>query len=348
MSRLLSPRNILILVVALAVIIGSRFVSPVVLPTIILKPEPIPGLTIGSFKITNTLLATLLSDLTVLLLGFAAVRNMKEVPSGLQNLFEALFEAFFNFARDVLGPQAARVFPIAMTVFLLILASNWWERIPGFDSIGIIEPAHDAGVQQYKVGSSFIPGVYTLINEQGTISEEHAGEAGKEKAAEGEHGVPTEGVLTPFLRGVATDLNFTLALALIAFFYIQYQGFRQLGVGYLKKFFNFSSLVTGFVGILELVSEFAKIISFSFRLFGNIFAGTVLLFVMQFLIPWGIPSVFGLLEVGIGLIQALVFAVLILVFTAGAMESHDDHEAHIADVSQAMEGAEQVAHAASH
>lgn len=328
MSRLLSPRNLIIIVAVLAVMIGSAILFPLALPTIVLKPEPIPGLNIAGFPITNTLIAVVLADITVLLLGFAATRNMQETPRGLQNLFEATIEAFYNFAKDLLGNNAARIFPLAMTIFLLILAANWWERVPGFDSIGAVEGIdhiHDAGVQTYVV-KPVVGGLYNISPERAGVSKGYSEEKGSEGAKKEEtHEAPKEGILVPFLRGAATDLNFTLALALIAFVYIQYNGFRALGAGYLKKFFNFSSGVSIFVGLLELVSEFARIISFSFRLFGNIFAGTVLLFVMQFLIPWIVPSVFVLLEVGIGFIQALVFAVLVMVFVAGAMESHDEH-----------------------
>jgi F-type H+-transporting ATPase subunit a len=123
-----------------------------------------------------------------------------------------------------------------------------------------------------------------------------------------------EKVFIPFFRAATSDLNTTLALALISVGAVQYFGFKMLKVGYLKRFFDFSSPIKFFVGILELVSDFAKIISFSFRLFGNIFAGEVLLMVMAFLIPlFGSLPFFGL-ELFVGFIQALVFAMLTLVF----------------------------------
>jgi F-type H+-transporting ATPase subunit a len=121
-------------------------------------------------------------------------------------------------------------------------------------------------------------------------------------------------ILVPILRGPTADLNTTLALALISVFSIQYFGLKNLGLRYLKKFFNFSSPIMSFVGALDLLSEFSKILSFSFRLFGNIFAGEVLLAVIAFLIPVLAPMPFLGLELFVGLIQAFVFTMLSLVF----------------------------------
>lgn len=144
--------------------------------------------------------------------------------------------------------------------------------------------------------------------------------------------------IVPFLRPGATDLNYTLAFALVAMFMVQFYGFKYLGVrGYLAKFFPF--VAPGFgkevaknpikaidpaVGFLELVSEVSKIISFAFRLLGNIFAGMVLLFVMAYLLPAANIVFFGL-EFFVGLIQALVFALLMLIFMASATEGHGSH-----------------------
>jgi len=129
-------------------------------------------------------------------------------------------------------------------------------------------------------------------------------------------------VLVPLFRGVTADINTTLALALISVALIQYYGFKSLGLGYLKKYFNFKGPIDFFVGILELVSEFSKIISFAFRLFGNIFAGEVLLTVMAFLFPFILPLPFLGLELFVGLIQALVFTMLSLVFLKLATSHH--------------------------
>ena len=144
-------------------------------------------------------------------------------------------------------------------------------------------------------------------------------------------------VVTPFVRAAATDLNLTFGLALISFFAIQYFGFSALGWGYLQKFFNIHALgnikkkpmgaMDFVVGLFEIISELSKVISLAFRLFGNIFAGQLLLFIMAFLVATLLPGIFYFLEVIVGAMQALVFAVLTLVFSAGAMVSHigDEH-----------------------
>ncbi len=127
----------------------------------------------------------------------------------------------------------------------------------------------------------------------------------------------------PLLRSPSTDLNFTLALAIISVLAVNIIGIGAIGIiKHAGKFFNFESPVAFFVGILELLSEFVRIISFSFRLFGNIFAGEVLLVVTQFLIPYFLPVPFVMMEVFVGLIQAFIFAMLTLVFISVATEEH--------------------------
>ena len=130
-------------------------------------------------------------------------------------------------------------------------------------------------------------------------------------------------VLVPLFRSANADLNTTLALAIMTIIAVQVFGIASVGIlKHTKKFFDFSGPIQLFVGILELISEFAKIISFSFRLFGNIFAGEVLLIVVAFLMPLIAPLPFFFLEIFVGFIQALVFAMLALVFIKGAIEVH--------------------------
>ncbi len=136
-------------------------------------------------------------------------------------------------------------------------------------------------------------------------------------------------LIIPLFRSVYSDVNNTLALALISFVMVEFWGLRTLGFGYLKKFFNFSGLIPAFVGILELLSEFIRIISFAFRLFGNIFAGEVLILMLTFLLPFLIVDIIYGLELFVGFIQAAVFALLTLVFAVMAVEHHDEeHEDH--------------------
>jgi len=138
----------------------------------------------------------------------------------------------------------------------------------------------------------------------------------------------TNGVAAPLLRSPASDLNFTLALALIAVTFANAFGIAALGLKKrLSVFFNFKGPIDFFVGILELISEFAKIISFSFRLFGNVFAGEVLLAIMAFLVPYAAPLPFMFLEIFVGFIQAFIFGMLTLVFISMSI-SHGEEEAH--------------------
>lgn len=134
-----------------------------------------------------------------------------------------------------------------------------------------------------------------------------------------EHG---ESVFVPILRGATADINVTLGLALTSVALIQYYGLKYLGFTYIGKFFNFKDPVSFFIGILEIIAEFAKILSFAFRLFGNIFAGEVLLTVIAFLVPVIAPLPFLGLEIFVGLVQALVFSMLTLVFMQIATISH--------------------------
>jgi F-type H+-transporting ATPase subunit a len=304
-----------------------------VLPTILLPAEKIPGW--GG--ITNTLIATILADIVILTLFFLGTRKLRAagdaglVPtSRLQNLVEMLIEGLYGMAESILGGKARKVFWLGATIFIFILVANWLELIPGFDSVGIIEHAHE-GVDAAEKGTFL--GIPALVGPlEGTESAETEEAHGEE---EGSH---SEGyILVPFLRAANTDLNTTLALAIIAMVMVQVYGIRELGAkGYFGKFLQTKRIGDGnpmglldlFVGILESISEFAKIISFTFRLFGNIFAGQVLLFIMSFLIPFlffGVLIFWGL-ELFVGVIQALVFMMLTFVFLSMAMAGHGDHE----------------------
>lgn len=129
-------------------------------------------------------------------------------------------------------------------------------------------------------------------------------------------------VLVPLLRSANADLNTTLALAIIAVFSVQIFGITAIGfIKYTKKFINFKGPINFFVGALELISEVSKMVSFSFRLFGNIFAGEILLTVVAFLVPYIAPIPFFGLELFVGAVQALVFMMLTLVFIRIAISS---------------------------
>jgi F-type H+-transporting ATPase subunit a len=246
-------------------------------------------------EIPNTLPATWLTMALLILVSFFAFRKPKVVPSGLQNVVEVPAEFFYNFVEGVAGEQARRFFPLVATFFFFIVISNWMGLLPGFGSIGLMVHHHG------------------------------------------------EEILVPFFRSANADLSTTIALAILSVGATQYFGLATLGLPYLGKFFNFRRVVsysrggpdrsffdlfTGLieipVGILELISEFIKILSFSFRLFGNIFAGEVLLIVMGFLVAFIAPLPFMLLEVFVGLVQALIFAMLSLVFFMMATVHHGE------------------------
>ena len=146
------------------------------------------------------------------------------------------------------------------------------------------------------------------------------------KVIEGVHKGKTAGRLLPLFRGANTDLNTTLAIAIVAMFFVTYWGISELGIKkYGAKFINFSSPIMLFVGILELIAEFARVVSFTFRLFGNMFAGEVLLIAMMFLLPFiGIVPFMGL-ELFVGVIQAFIFSMLTLIFAVTAVADHSEH-----------------------
>ena len=130
----------------------------------------------------------------------------------------------------------------------------------------------------------------------------------------------------PLFRSAASDLNVTLALATVTVFIIHALAIGVIGFkAHISKFLSFKGPIEFFVGILEIISEFAKIISFSFRLFGNIFAGEVLLVVTGFLMPFGGPLPFLMLEIFVGFVQALVFAMLTTVFISIAISHHEEN-----------------------
>lgn len=141
-------------------------------------------------------------------------------------------------------------------------------------------------------------------------------------------------LFVPLFRSTYSDLNMTLAIAIIAVFMTQVFGIASIGFfKYASKFITFKNPIAFSLGLLELVSEVAHVISFAFRLFGNVFAGEVLLMVIAFLVPYIAPLPFYLLEIFVGFIQALVFALLTTVFIAIASTDHSAHEDHIPSTS---------------
>jgi F-type H+-transporting ATPase subunit a len=285
---------------------------PRTLPHIGVAPDIL--FSIGPFPVANTWVTALLSAAVVLGIFWVAVRRPRMVPRGVQNLVEYMVQSFDGLCEDVAGPKKGRIFfPWVMAIFLYVFVSNLWEVVPGIESIGSPAPgSHPVG------GTSWL---YLL----GAGTQE----------------------MTVWLRSPSSDLNFTLAIAIVSVLVTQYYGFKMLGVKQqLGRYFPIKEGPIGIaVGLLEVILEIARIISFGFRLFGNIFAGGVLLLVMSFLIPVAAPFIFYFLEIFVGFIQAFVFAMLTLVFLTLGTTGHGEHDAqeeHLAEVSK--EGLDKAEH----
>ena len=329
-------------IIAVLVVLSFLRIPGVVLPGIVLRGETV--LHLFGFPITNTLLATWLTMLVLILGSWAITRRMKQVPGRLQGLLEMVIETFYNLIEGVAGRKWARqFFPIVMTIFLFLVTSNLLGLTPLYGGWGVLEPAEEGQTQ----GAQPVD----WLNQSRTLGLWVKGEnRSAEAAGVEETEAPGEELYTlaPMFRSAATDLNTTIALALISVLMTQFFGVRALGPTYFGKFLAvggikraftkkrvgcvgrigalFMGFIDIFVGALETVSEFSKIISFSFRLFGNIFAGEVLLGVMAFLIPYLVSLPFFGLEIFVGVVQALVFMMLTVAFFVIAVSGHGSEE----------------------
>lgn len=331
-------------ILTLASVVLSFSVIKPAKPIIDIKGEKL--LTVGPLDITNTLFTAWVA--MVLLVGFwlLVTRKREMVPSGLQNLGEAIIEVILGFVTNIAGERnARRFFPLIATLFIYIAFANWLSLTPLFNTIGIFEPVaheeeefHERAVVFREGGVNLIlPGAKDLelkidetkcaglsgVERTHCLDEEreHAIEVASEGLKENEKA----GILAPYLRGINTDLMTPLSFAIVSAFFVEYWGIASLGFfRYMGKFFNFSSPISFFVGVLEFVAELARLVSFSFRLFGNMLAGEILLLVMTFLMPLVsvVLVVFYGLELFVGAIQAFVFGALTLVFAVLAVSHH--------------------------
>ena len=307
--------GIVVLILVLLIIgfivgpLGQSFLSGMDLPDwvenyiAIEKPHPeLPSEAVFhvlGWPITNSMLATWVTIIFLVGFSYLATRRMKLVPGRLQAAFEFIVGWVYDLCCSVAGEKnGRRFFPIVATIFLFVGFNAWLSLIPGYGSI----LAH---------------------------------------TAEGE---------IHLLKAANTDLNTTLAIAIVSFIFVEATALRGLGLSYLKKFLNFSEfwnstkklfkgdlkgglsgMFTGFIfiftGLLEGLSEFIRIISLSFRLFGNMTAGEILLMVVAFVVPWVFAVPFYGLELLIGFIQALIFAGLTLIYVTVAVTPHEE-EAH--------------------
>jgi F-type H+-transporting ATPase subunit a len=332
-------RWILLLVIIFGCKITSMF--PPARPAIFLPAEAVIGdaqhplfyLGQTPFYITNTLIATAVTDIILLLILFFSLRpalkkGYQHAAKGVAGLVEAFSEILYNLTESTAGKWTKTIFPWFAAITIMVLMMNWMELIPGVDSIGAFSEHHAQEIENFdeicntaevEIGSMEIVALYPnkVYKEEGQAECAHA--------------------IVPYVRATATDLNFTVGLALVSVIAIQVMGVKASGISYFEKFIYvrtlFSKPIFGIidflVGLFEVVSELSKIISFSFRLFGNIFAGAVLLFVLGTLIPVVAQAGVLLLEFAVGLIQAIVFGMLTMIFMSQATYSHhgegEDH-----------------------
>ncbi|MDO8513645.1 MAG: F0F1 ATP synthase subunit A [bacterium] len=243
---------------------------------------------IGKLPITNTLLMSWLVISTLAILAILATRKLARVPGKIQNVLELVIEAADNMIRDLAGNKGRVFLPLVLTFFLFILISNWMGLLPGLTSIGFWE-----------------------------MEEGHK-------------------IFVPLLRSGNSDLNITLGLGLVSVVVTQILGLKFQGLwGYFKHYFHnplsggIIFIVAGigigaFVGVLELISEFVKIVSLSFRLFGNIYAGEAVLATVSGIFAYLAPLPFLMLEGLVGIVQAAVFALLTLVFISIITAGHEE------------------------
>ncbi len=243
------------------------------------------------FPITNSLLSSWLAVLIIIALSLVIRAKNSKLPGKFQSFMETVMEGAFNMIDMVTNDRqkSKKVFPIAFSIFLFVLINNWLGLLPGV----------------------------------GSITYNHL----------------------PLLRGGTADLNTTLALGLLAVVSANIFGVMAVGGwNYFNKFVNIKAIleipkkikheptivlvnpINFFVGLIEIISEIAKIASLSFRLFGNVFAGEVLLASIAAMIAWGVPLPFMFLELMVGVIQALIFSVLTVVyFTIASTEHSAEH-----------------------
>ncbi|TET96882.1 MAG: F0F1 ATP synthase subunit A [Dehalococcoidia bacterium] len=313
-------------------------------PAIAIKPETIYSF--GKVNVTNTIITSWIVVLVMIAIVYVGTRRRDLVPSGFQNLFEGALEAFYNLVVSVAGEKnGRRFFPVVATIFFFVLASNWLSLLPVFNVIGLAkEEEHGFVMEQADVGP--VPVSWVGLSGPGNLSgdtiEEDDPDAHERLEEERDKG-NLVGELVPLFRGPNTDLNTPLALAIVSAIAVESWGVASLGIGYGRKFFNFGGIFRGlrrlnpgllftgvidaFVGFLELVSETVRLISFTFRLFGNMFAGEVVILMFTFLTPLVVTiAVYGL-ELFVGIIQAFIFAMLTLVFGLMAV-TYGEHAAH--------------------
>ncbi len=291
---------------------------------------------LGPIPVTNSMLTMFVVMGLLLLVGAHIARRAQVVPGRIQSVFELIIEFLLGLVEGTAGRRAGRrIFPLIGGIFIFILFANYSGLLPGVGTIGYYEEQAETAAHTSTEGEA--------DHSATPASEEARLQPGREVAAVGsaavavthsaaeEAGDAAHRVLVPFLRAPTADINMTLAMALVTFTAVQILGIRAHGVGGRIK----HMADPPFLLPIELISELSRIISLSARLFGNIFAGEVLLGVIYAMaaavriavIPFLFPVIFIGLELLFGAIQALVFALLTLIYiTLASAHGHDDHE----------------------
>ncbi len=268
------------------------------------KAEPI--FEIAGFPVTNSLIFSWIAMLLFLLIGIYYAKSIKKRnKSRLFYLLNLFFTYIHNLIESVLHDKVTYFYPLLGAYFFYILFNNWLGIMPTVGSV-LVKPFVIESSQATVVSRQ----TNIVDSEQEIHESKSEGEANKTADTENDKHEVSK---IPLFRSNNADLNATIALALITVFFVQFYGFKYNGLGYLKKFFNFSSPIMAFVGILELISEFARILSFAFRLFGNILAGEILITIVAALLPPIASFIlvpFFTLEIMAGAIQALVFTMI--------------------------------------
>ncbi len=285
--------------------------------TVTLYAEPI--IHFKYFTITNALATSWVVIIIIAIIAITLNKKIKEVPGKLQNLFEIIIEGALTLCDQVTNSRllSLQIFPIAISAFFFILINNWLGISP-FGGFGLLE--------------------------------------------DGDHGL----AFIPFLRGGTADLNTTIALSVVAVLGANVFGVISIGMWKtINKYVNLKALggiytkirkeptviivapITFFVGLIEIAGEFAKVASLSFRLFGNILAGEVLLASISALLVFAAPIPFFFLEILVGVVQALIFSILLVVyFTVSATDhDHEEHKGMSKEEGDEVEEIENIVHA---
>ena len=328
----------------------------------------------GPLSISNTLLASWITIIVVVALSFAATRKMKVIPGRLQSLLETALEVLLNFVESVAGHKnGRRFFPVIATIFIFVIFNAYLALLP-FYGPGIIvketkeaaapaagtvveltvHPAEGEEVAKVETEDEIIARIDTgsgIIDVTAPNKGELEYEDGLAVGTGVSAGEPVAEIVSrpPLFRSASTDINMTLALAVMAVFFIEFWGLTGRGFRhYITEYVNLGELFRGIkllfkgkavdgimamvtgvinaiIGGLEAISHMTRMISFAFRLFGNMTAGEVLVLSATFLIPWIMAIPFYGLELLIGFIQALIFGGLTLVFASVAV-AHGSEE----------------------